>query len=153
MLLSACSKQPTFEEMKTNYAQNKTAFEQLAVYACDLGNQGKLTFHNIDKSKGELDDKSTKILNNLVSSINGYQIYYSKNEDGSCYLTVGVYKRWFGGSGQSYSYNLNKKTIRPYDNSNHIYGKIIKSGIATAFDMPLFSKPDGPKWYFSYAYA
>ena len=150
VLISSCSKQPTFEEMIQKYANNMDVFNNIANYACNL--QTDVSWWNYD-NETQLDGRVDFQLEAWLEELNAESIAYKKKPNGDCQLTIGMYRRSFGGSGQSYSYSYNKENPYRYDENVHTYEKIIDSKYDTNIDIILSDLNTEKKWYFTFTYS
>jgi hypothetical protein len=151
--ITGCSpNSPSFKEMKIFYEENRAVFDEVSEFSCKLGEDGRLSTY-LNSSDYETTTQRIDKLDALMVKVNGRAIWYTSNTDGSCSLSIEIYRNHFANNGRAFYYNYNLDSIFPYDKTEHTEEKIIESKRDMRFDMSLSDSDAKLKWYFTYTYS
>ncbi|MUH71628.1 hypothetical protein [Psychrosphaera haliotis] len=148
LLLSSCSKKPTFEDLVNNYQLNSNVFNELSALACKLAKSARIERYTPRKNNQE----SSTELDQLLAKVSGKYIEYRIGNDSQCTLEVLVYAEGFAGVGQKFSYTYQVQPSKLFNKKIHTYDKIIAARDNTTFDMPLIANDKFTGWYFNFTY-
>lgn len=146
LFLLGCDKEPSLNEMKKNFEENKSAFTEIQTLTCELGKTKQPFSYTENKfvygTKTRVENKIGK-LDSLLKRIGSDAISFRRGEKNECILLIQYYVRGFAGIGITYDYRYNIENPKPLIETQHLVDG--EPNMRDSFDIYL---SDG--WYLSF---